>query len=173
MSIVAYLGVGGNVGDVARTLDDAAARIAGLPDVSCVRRSRLYRCAPRGEVTRQPHFINACFEVHFDDHAPQAEAFLESLLEIEEELGRDRDQEQPGGPRPVDLDLLLWGDATLRSKGPPELEVPHPRLHERRFALVPLAELAGEEHVLPGGHVLSDLLLLTADQADEVAAVPE
>jgi 2-amino-4-hydroxy-6-hydroxymethyldihydropteridine diphosphokinase len=67
-----------------------------------------------------------------------ARELLDSLLELERRLGRDRTASPPGGPRTIDLDLLLYGDATIDQPG---LEVPHPRLHERRFVLEPLAEI--------------------------------
>jgi 2-amino-4-hydroxy-6-hydroxymethyldihydropteridine diphosphokinase len=77
-------------------------------------------------------------------------AVLDDLLAIEAALGRRREHETPLGPRPIDLDLLLCGDRVLSSAGPPALEVPHPRLVERAFALAPLAEVAGYDLRLPG-----------------------
>nr|MBA3542127.1 2-amino-4-hydroxy-6-hydroxymethyldihydropteridine diphosphokinase [Deltaproteobacteria bacterium] len=75
---------------------------------------------------------------------------IQTVLEIERLLGRERSAETRWGPRAIDLDVLLWGDRTIRHAGPPALEVPHPRLAERRFALLPLIDLYGDDRVVPG-----------------------
>jgi 2-amino-4-hydroxy-6-hydroxymethyldihydropteridine diphosphokinase len=128
-----HLAFGGNVGDVEDTLRRALEEVALLPGTRVVRVSSLYRTAPEG-VTEQPEFLNGAAEVE-TDQAP--EAFLEGLLAIERRLGRTR--EVRWGPRTVDLDLVLWEDVVLHAA---DLEIPHPRMHERAFVLAPLAEIA-------------------------------
>lgn len=131
----AFVAFGGNVGDVTENLRRALWAVARLPQTRIERVSSLYRTAPVG-VADQPEFLNGVLEV---ETALDPEAFLLELLEIERTLGRTR--EVKWGPRTVDLDVLLWGDRVLSE---PSLEVPHPRLHERGFVLVPLAEIAAE-----------------------------
>lgn len=131
----AAIGLGGNVGDRPALLDAAAGRIASLGRI--VRTSALYETAPWGNV-RQPLFINAALVL--ETELPPEE-LLDRLLEIERALGRDRGGEERWGPRLIDLDLLLYDDRVVKSDA---LAVPHPRLHERAFALVPLAEIAPE-----------------------------
>ena len=131
--VVAYIGFGGNVGEVEANLREALHRVDRLPATRVLRVSSLYRTAPVG-IAEQPDYVNGVAEVE-TGLAPTA--LLDALLEIERGLGRTR--EIPGGPRTVDLDLLLWGECILES---PELALPHPRMHERGFVLVPLAEVA-------------------------------
>ncbi len=134
-----YVGMGGNVGDVPATFARAIEMLSGV-----VRMSSLWRTAPVGAVSAQPWFLNACVEVQRED---EPLAFLHELQRIERELGRDRSREVPGGPRPIDLDWLLWDERELDGLG---LRVPHPRLAERAFALAPLVELAGAHLMIPG-----------------------
>lgn len=131
----AYIGLGSNLGDRAAMLRAAFARLAGLGRI--VAASSLYETEPWG-LTEQPPFLNAAATLE-TEHAP--EPLLRELLRIERDLGRERQAEPQWGPRSIDLDLLLYEDRVLRT---PELVVPHPRLHERAFALVPLAEIAPE-----------------------------
>lgn len=136
MSVRAYVGLGGNLGDVPQVLRDAAAMLSGLTDVTGLRLSSLYRTPAWGR-TDQPDFVNAV--AAFDTtRAPMD--LLDALLGIEQRFGRTRsdDAGDQWGPRTLDLDLLLYGDAVITLPG---LTVPHPRLHERAFALVPLLEL--------------------------------
>ncbi len=102
-------------------------------------------------VEDQPRFLNGVAVVATTASARELLGFL---LEIERELGRDRSAEQRWGPRAIDLDLLLYGEAVIDEPG---LRVPHPRLHERRFVLEPLAEL-DSGLVVPGRGEVSDLL---------------
>ena len=131
-----YLGMGSNLGDREGTLRRAGPLLAerGIP-VS--RLSGLYETAPVGD-TDQPWFLNAVAEAHT---GLPPRLVLEALLGVERALGRDRSGPgfRPGGPRSLDLDLLLYGMKRVHEA---DLEVPHPRLHERRFVLVPLADLA-------------------------------
>jgi len=110
--------------------------------------SSLYRSAPVGFVD-QPDFVNAVAKV---DTALAPRELLEALLDLENRHGRVR--EFPNGPRTLDLDILLYGDVQLREPG---LIVPHPRMHERAFAIVPLAEIAPDT-VVPGRGRVDDLL---------------
>jgi len=151
----ACIGIGGNLGDVVRSIEHAFAALAALPATRMLRRSRLYR-TPAWGVTAQPDFINAAAVVAT---RLSADALLEELLRIERAAGRDRDnQGERWGPRALDLDLLLFGDAVIARAG---LCVPHPHLHERAFVLVPLAEIAPDALVPGRGRV--DALLATVD----------
>lgn len=129
----AHVAFGGNLGAVEDNLRRALEAVARLPGTRLVRVSSLYRTAPVG-IEEQPEFVNGALEL--ETSLPPG-ALLEALLEIEAGLGRTR--EVRWGPRTVDLDLLLYGDRVERS---PTVEVPHPRMHERAFVLVPLAEIA-------------------------------
>ncbi|HKA86253.1 MAG TPA: 2-amino-4-hydroxy-6-hydroxymethyldihydropteridine diphosphokinase [Haliangiales bacterium] len=159
MSDLAYIGLGGNVGDVAATFGRAAAGLAALPGVAGVRLSSLWETAPVGPVREQPAFLNAAAELSFS-RAPAPVDLLRALLDIERRLGRDRSREVPGGPRAIDLDFLLWGDRVVDE---PELRLPHPRLHARAFALAPLVELAPHA-TIPGAGRAAALLVRLGDQ---------
>jgi 2-amino-4-hydroxy-6-hydroxymethyldihydropteridine diphosphokinase len=128
-----------------------------------VRSAPLYRSAPIGP--EQPAFLNTAVCVSVDDGRP--EELIESLLTLERVLGRTRESEARWGPRAIDLDLLVWGARRIRS---PRLEVPHPRLAERKFALAPLVALLGPAFDVPGLGPAGELLQRVADQhCDEVA----
>jgi 2-amino-4-hydroxy-6-hydroxymethyldihydropteridine diphosphokinase len=139
----AYVGVGSNLGDREETI---RAAIAALPDVVAV--SELRETDPVG-VTDQPPFLNGAVAL---DTALAPRELLEALLAVERQLGRER--RERWGPRTIDLDLLLYGCEAVDEPG---LTVPHPRLHERRFALEPLAELE-PDLVVPGRGRVADLL---------------
>jgi 2-amino-4-hydroxy-6-hydroxymethyldihydropteridine diphosphokinase len=143
----AYVGVGANLGDREATI---RAAIEALPDVVAV--AALRETEPFG-VTGQPPYLNGAVALE-TELAPRE--LLDRLLAIERSLGRER--REPGhvrwGPRTIDLDLLVYGDATVDEPG---LTVPHPRLHERRFVLEPLAEL-DPGLVVPGRGRVGDLL---------------
>ena len=130
--VTAYVALGANLGDAQRALNDAMDRLATLPGTTVTARSSLYRTAPVG--TTGPDFINAVAEVRTALTAP---ALLDALLSIETEAGRERPW--PNAPRTLDLDLLLYGGARIASD---RLTVPHPRMNDRAFVLVPLAEIA-------------------------------
>ncbi len=140
---VAYVGLGANLGDRERSIRRAADLIGAR------RLSRLIETEPWGYAD-QPLFLNAAAEV---ETPLGARAFLERLLDVERLLGRDRSGPR-FGPRTIDLDLLLFGDEQV---GEPGLHVPHPRLHERRFVLEPLAELDPELEI-PGRGTVRALL---------------
>jgi 2-amino-4-hydroxy-6-hydroxymethyldihydropteridine diphosphokinase len=130
----AYIGLGSNLGEREHTLRAALERLSANPEVEVVAVSSFRETDPVGPVRDQPRFLNgaAALETTLDAHA-----LLGLLLEVEAELGRTRDG-RSGGPRTVDLDLLLYGEEHIDEPG---LQVPHPRLHERPFVLEPLEEL--------------------------------
>lgn len=144
-AVIAYVGLGANLGDAAATLRAAAQRLTGLADSQLLGLSRLYR-TPAWGLEAQPDFINGVAALR-TTLAPLD--LLARLLEIEREFGRDRSREQRWGPRTLDLDLLLYGDQVLEVPG---LQLPHPRLHERAFALVPLLELDADAWIPGQGH---------------------
>ena len=145
--ILAAIGLGGNVGDVPATMKRAIAELDGHPNVERVRVSRLYRTPPWGK-TDQAWFFNACVLIRTD---LEPERLLDLCLEIERGLKRDRRFGERWGPRPIDLDLLLYGDEELAT---PRLTVPHPRMTERGFVLLPLSEIAPDWSV--AGKTVSD-----------------
>jgi 2-amino-4-hydroxy-6-hydroxymethyldihydropteridine diphosphokinase len=129
----AFVGLGSNLGDRERTLRLALALLDEHPGIRVRRVSSFRETAPVGHLD-QPDFVNAAAEI---ETSLGARELLEELLGVERSLGRVRAGPR-FGPRTIDLDLLLYGDAVVNEPG---LRVPHPRLHERRFALEPLAEL--------------------------------
>lgn len=135
--MIAYVGLGSNLpsqaGPPAETIESAIVALGQAGGVAA--RSSLYETAPVG-FTQQPAFINAVVALRTQE---EPEALLENLLEIERAFGRDRRKSVSKGPRPLDLDLLLYDDRVLNT---PNLTLPHPALAERRFALAPLAEIA-------------------------------
>ena len=149
--VQACIGLGGNVGDVPATLDAALAALAALPATRVLRTSGYYVTPAWGGI-EQPDFVNAAAVL---DTALAPLDLLDGLLAIERRAGRDRNREVRWGPRTLDLDLLLYGDVVLDS---PRLSLPHPRLHERAFALLPLAEVAPEARI-PGMGTVRDALL--------------
>lgn len=146
----AYVGVGANLGDRERTIRDALAALDARPDVAVVAVSALRETDPVGYLD-QPRFLNGAAALE-TELAPRA--LLDALLAVERELGRVRGHGPRYGPRPIDLDLLLHGDLVVDEPG---LVVPHPRLHERLFALEPLAEL-DPALVVPGRGAVEDLI---------------
>ena len=122
----AYVGLGSNLGDRERTLRGAVEALAGCPEVET---------DPVG-LLDQPRFLNGV--VALETELPPR-ALLDLLLGVERRFGRRREGVRPGGPRTLDLDLLLYGAAEIDEPG---LRIPHPRLGERAFVLAPLAEVA-------------------------------
>ncbi len=139
----AYVALGANLGDREATIEAA---VAALPGVVAV--SQLRETDPVG-VVDQPAFLNGATALE-TELSPRE--LLDALLAVERELGRER--RERWGPRTIDLDLLLYGDETIDEPG---LTVPHPRLHERRFALEPLLDL-DPELAIPGRGRVADLL---------------
>lgn len=144
----ALIGLGGNVGDVRETLDRAVAAFCDGAEVRLLARSADYETPPWG-VTDQPAFVNLCLRVA-TDRPPRD--LLRRALAVEASLGRDRASARRWGPRPVDIDILAYGDVVLDE---PDLHLPHPRMAERAFVLVPLAEIAPDWVI--GGVRVADL----------------
>ncbi|WP_284418894.1 MULTISPECIES: 2-amino-4-hydroxy-6-hydroxymethyldihydropteridine diphosphokinase [unclassified Bradyrhizobium] len=136
----ALIALGGNVGNVRATFVQATAEICRRADAMLVARSADYVTPPWGE-EQQPPFVNACIAIETDT-APQA--LLAILHEVERMFGRDRARETRWGPRTLDLDLIAYDDLTLDT---PDLTLPHPRLFERGFVLVPLAEIVPDRRI--------------------------
>jgi 2-amino-4-hydroxy-6-hydroxymethyldihydropteridine diphosphokinase len=133
-STIAYVGLGANLGERETTIAEALRRMDEDECTSVLRSTAPIETEPVG-YEDQPRFLNAAARVATTRSARE---LLALLLQVERELGRVRSEGPRYGPRTIDLDLLLYGDETIDEPG---LEVPHPRLHERRFALEPLAEL--------------------------------
>src|SRR5438270_625426 len=129
------IALGGNVGDVRATFQKAIGNICGMTQGALLARSSDYATPPWGD-EQQARFVNACIEIEtgLDPHA-----LLFTLHRIEKKFGRDRALERRWGPRTLDLDLLAYDDVSIDK---PELVLPHPRMFERAFVLVPLAEIA-------------------------------
>jgi len=145
----AYVGLGANLGDRASTLLAAVDALAEEDGIEIVAVSTLRETEPVG-VGEQPRFLNGAVAL---DTSLTARALLDRLLGAEQRFGRVRVAGEHG-PRTLDLDLLLYGEETIEEPG---LAVPHPRLHERRFVLEPLAELA-PGLVVPGRGDVESLL---------------
>ncbi|MBS3896275.1 2-amino-4-hydroxy-6-hydroxymethyldihydropteridine diphosphokinase [Silanimonas sp.] len=145
----AWVGLGGNLGDVAATFTAALRELEAGPELRLLQVSRLYRTPPWG-LLAQPDFFNAV--AAFDTRWPPL-ALLDRLHAIERVHGRDRARESRWGPRPLDLDLLAVEGEVLDS---PRLQLPHPRIAERAFVLVPWTEIA-PDLVLPGLGRIADL----------------
>jgi 2-amino-4-hydroxy-6-hydroxymethyldihydropteridine diphosphokinase len=137
---VAFVALGANLGDPAAQVERAIAELDALPESRVTRRSRLYGSRPVGYAD-QPDFVNAvvCLDTRLS-----ARALLDQLLAVEKRHGRVRSFRN--SPRTLDLDILLYGRLTLNEPG---LHLPHPRMHERPFVLLPLAEIAPDIE-LPG-----------------------
>ena len=157
-AVVAIVGLGGNAGEPVAAVRAALVALDLLPDTHLLRASRLYR-TPAWGLREQPDFINAAAAIE-TRLAPRA--LLERLLAVERAFGRVRapDGSDRWGPRTLDLDLLLHGEAVVDEPG---LRVPHPHLHERAFALLPVMDVAPDA-VIPGiGTVRDALRALSAD----------
>jgi 2-amino-4-hydroxy-6-hydroxymethyldihydropteridine diphosphokinase len=129
----AYVGIGSNLKDPRAQVLQAFNELDGLPHTRVVKKSSLYRSAPIGHAA-QPDFINAVAQL---ETGLPAERLLAELQEIEARHGRERSF--ANAPRTLDLDILLFGNATIQT---PSLTIPHPRMHERAFVLKPLLEIA-------------------------------
>jgi 2-amino-4-hydroxy-6-hydroxymethyldihydropteridine diphosphokinase len=147
--IVACIGIGSNLDDPERRVRAAIESLDRIERSHKRRVSRLFRTAPWGRID-QPAFVNAAIELAT---ALAPRELLDALLAIERAEGRRRDGDR-WGPRVIDLDILLYGDRRIDEPG---LAIPHPRLRERAFALLPLADLDAEL-VVPGAGRVRDLL---------------
>src|SRR5438105_12047477 len=133
----ALIALGGNVGNVRDTLERAIARFCDGTEVRLTARSSDYRTPPWG-IADQPSFVNLCIMV---ETSLSPHALLACAQKVERAFGRDRAKERRFGPRTLDIDILTYGDISLDEA---DLTLPHPRLFERAFVLVPLAEIAPE-----------------------------
>jgi 2-amino-4-hydroxy-6-hydroxymethyldihydropteridine diphosphokinase len=155
--MIAWIGIGANLGDAKGNVLDALERLGRLPGARLIQASSLYRTAPID--SSGDDYINAVAAVDTD---LDAHTLLQALFGIEQAHGRERPYRN--APRTLDLDLLLYGDQVIADA--PALIVPHPRMHERAFVLAPLAELAPELRI-PGRGSLASLLAGVADQSIE------
>jgi 2-amino-4-hydroxy-6-hydroxymethyldihydropteridine diphosphokinase len=146
----AYVALGSNLGDREATLHAAVDALAAEPGIDVVAVSRFFDTEPVGYVD-QPRFLNGAAAL---ETTLTARELLELLLAVERRFGRTREGAPAQGPRTLDLDLLLYGEAEIDEPG---LSVPHPRLHERKFVLEPLADLDPELDV-PGRGRVEDIL---------------
>jgi 2-amino-4-hydroxy-6-hydroxymethyldihydropteridine diphosphokinase len=146
--LLAYVGLGANLGDAVDTVRTAIQALGRLPASRVDAVSALYRSAPIE--ADGPEFVNAVAALHTTLTAYE---LLAQLQVIEAEFGRERPY--PNAPRTLDLDLLLYGDREIASD---DLTVPHARMHQRAFVLLPLMELAGDGLVIPGHGPISSLL---------------
>ncbi len=151
--MIAYIGVGANLGDARANVEDALARLGGLPATALLRRSSAWRSAPID--SSGDDYVNA---VACIDTTLTAADLLAALQAIELAHGRERPYRN--APRTLDLDLLLYGDDVIDT---PALQVPHPRMHQRAFVLAPLLEIAPAVQI-PGHGVAGPLLAAVADQ---------
>ncbi len=156
----ALLALGGNLGDVRATLDRAVAALCDGPAVRLIARSSDYRTPPWG-LADQPAFVNLAIAV---ETSLPPRALLARAQAIERSLGRDRAKERRWGPRPVDIDLIAYDDLALAES---DLVLPHPRLFERAFVLVPLVEIA-PERVIAGRRVRDALAQLDASGIEKL-----
>lgn len=162
MKVTATIGLGANLNDPAAQVEYALAELDRLPDTRLLARSSLYASAPVGYVD-QPDFINAVAQVE-TGLAPRA--LLAALLDLEHRHGRARSFRN--APRTLDLDLLLYGNACFHEDG---LTLPHPRMQERGFVLLPLLEIAPDT-VIPGHGRAAGWLAACADQHVTVLPSP-
>ena len=149
MTAEAFIALGGNVGDVQSTFDRAIAILCDGAAVRLKARSSDYRTPPWGR-TDQPYYINAVIAV---TTSLSPHELLARAQECERALGRDRAREQRWRPRAIDIDILAYGDVVINDA---ELTLPHPRLFERGFVLVPLAEIAPDQDI--DGVIVRDAL---------------
>jgi 2-amino-4-hydroxy-6-hydroxymethyldihydropteridine diphosphokinase len=133
----ALIALGGNVGDVRDTIRESLALLDRGPNIKLIKRSPSYLTPPWG-VKDQPPFINCCAAI---DTTLSPHELLKRVQEVERAFGRSRTNEQRWGPRKLDIDIIAYDDVTMND---PDLTLPHPRLFERAFVLVPLADIAAD-----------------------------
>ena len=161
------LGLGGNVGGDDAVLARMRSVLAAVSAWGRARASRVYRTAPIGGPA-QLDFLNAALAVEATP-APTPRELIETVQELERLAGRARASETRWGPRPIDIDILLWGARVIDREGPPRLRVPHEGLATRRFALAPVIDLVGDDVILPrDGRTLRSLHDATEGQRVEL-----
>jgi 2-amino-4-hydroxy-6-hydroxymethyldihydropteridine diphosphokinase len=156
----AIIALGGNVGDVRATFKRAIIDICGMAQAALLARSSDYATPPWGD-EQQARFINACIEIE-TGLAPLP--LLRVLQRVEQRFGRERSKERRWGPRSLDLDLIAYDDVSMDE---PELTLPHPRLFERAFVLVPLAEIA-PDRLIAGQNVRAALAKLPTERIERL-----
>jgi len=154
---IAYVGIGSNLDEPERQVEQALLELERVPHSRVVKRSSLYKSAPVG-FADQPDFINAVAQL---ETGVSADRLLSELQEIESRHGRQRSF--ANAPRSLDLDLLMFGNSELRTKN---LTLPHPRMHERAFVLKPLVEISPAASI-PGLGPARDLLKAVENQTVE------
>lgn len=157
----AALGLGGNIGDSRKLIAAAIARLAEHPGIDVEAVSALYLTPPWGKLD-QPAFLNAAALI---DTTLSPRQLLDAILGIERELGRERIERW--GPRRIDIDILLFGSVEMNEPG---LHIPHPRLTERAFALVPLGDIMPDAVV--GGRSVADRAATSEKQGMQILAEP-
>ena len=148
---LAFIGLGSNLGEPVRNLSEAAKRLGALEGVRVARASRIYRTEPQ-ELRDQPWFANMVVAVDLKEDAWTPEGLLDEVKRIEVEAGRR--QGVRFGPRMLDIDILAWERERIETE---RLRIPHPRMRQRAFVLVPLREIA-PDFVFPDGELLTKVL---------------
>ncbi len=144
-----YLSLGSNVGDREANLRKVVERLKEMGDIRAI--SSFYETEPVDN-TRQPWFLNCAVALETEKMPKQ---LLSAVLDIEQGMGRRRNLNQPKGPREIDIDILLFGKSVVDTKG---LTIPHPAMHQRRFVLEPLAEIAADQRHPVFKHTIRELL---------------
>ena len=145
----AFVGLGSNIDEPAFQLRQACMALTSIPNTSLIAVSSVYESSPMGP-SDQPPFLNACAQI---DTTSDPAALLTALLKIETAMGRVR--RRHWGERCIDLDLLFFGNTSLQTE---RLTLPHPGLYQRDFVLKPLADLLGNEYLMPNGVDIGTLL---------------
>ncbi|MCL2590149.1 MAG: 2-amino-4-hydroxy-6-hydroxymethyldihydropteridine diphosphokinase [Betaproteobacteria bacterium] len=156
----AFIGFGANLGDPFATMPHVLKMLENLPETRLAACSSYYRSAPQGVNDPQPDYINAVIAL---DTGLSPQALLDALLCLESACGRRRTAVL--APRPLDLDLLLYGETVMQS---PTLTLPHPRLHQRAFVLLPLAEIAPDLSIPGLGSLLTLLEKVKGQRIDKI-----